>query len=98
VPRINAKVYNTKGLFFGKSAPAPPQGGLYNDKATGLFLGFHGNRQPTSDQVGAVPIPLLTDRIYSPIDGDWNSYGHAFIRQVDPLPLEINGMYPVMAM
>jgi hypothetical protein len=98
VPRINAKVYNTKGLFFGKSAPAPPQGGLYNDKATGLFLGFHGNRQPTSDQVGAVPIPLLTDRIYSPIDGDWNSYGHAFIRQVDPLPLEINGLYPVMAM
>jgi hypothetical protein len=93
VPRPVLKVDNTKGLFFSHKGPAVDEGETYNDSAAGMFQGFTGNRQSIQDVVGKPGVALVSRKITSPIDGDWNSLGRVFIRQVDPCPMEINAIY-----
>lgn len=92
VPRVTVKVNNTKGLFFSRGGKNPG-----TDSAQGFQRGFHKNNVSTQDLVGAPAVPLLTTQIKAPLDGNWNSYGRVLIRQVDPAPVEIVGIFPATA-
>ncbi len=50
-------------------------------------------RVPT--QVPADPPPLITDFVKQPIRSEWNSHGRIFVRQIDPIPLNVLAAIPM---
>ena len=87
-PRVVVKVDNTKGLFFANGELQP-----VDDTAKGFQKGFFGNRQPTFDVQGGPLVNLIQESIEAPVDGKWSHLGRVFIRQVDPCPVEIVGIF-----
>ncbi|HVZ80304.1 MAG TPA: hypothetical protein VHE12_05800 [bacterium] len=86
VGQITLKVNRTKGLFFGPKAPD-------DDTVEGLK---RSHNQDDRDVIGTPNVaasPLNDDLIDCKPDGDWNRHGRVFVRQADPLPVEIVGIY-----
>jgi len=83
VNRVGVSVYKSRGIFAGPKAPTgdDPIEGLYEVKVR-------------SDELYNDPVSLATDLLNVNIDASWNSRGRVFIRQVDPLPLTILGVFP----
>lgn len=91
IDRVNVKVDYSKGLFFSNTVPS-------NDTSAGMKQGYYGNRQSTQDTVptagaGGINTPLLTKTIKAELDGSWEEGAQTFIRQVDPSPAEIVGIF-----
>lgn len=89
ITRIAAYVINTRGVFAGRRNPdtdplntaADPLFGLYEKKPEVIA---------TYDDVW----PLETRPIYINIEANWNRNGRVFIRQVDPVPMQIVALVP----
>lgn len=80
---------------------------LFVEKSRGIWT---GPKPPTNDAVDATeglteakcrsdedqesPVNLKTDSVDVPINGEWNTNGRVFIRQIDPLPLHILAVAP----
>lgn len=77
------------------------------EKSRGMWVGFREPEDETyapleglvepkarNDESYDVPISLATEKFDVPIEGNWNDHGRVFIRQVDPLPLTVLGIYP----
>lgn len=80
---------------------------MYVESSRGIWA---GRRPPTSDTVDPLeglrelkirndetmgePVSLRSEPVGIIIDGDWNSNGRVFVRQVDPIPLTILSVAP----
>lgn len=75
----------SRGLFIGSEPP--------EDDSIDPLEGLEEYKART-DEGYDEPIELLTDTLTVNIQPQWNSNGRVFLRQVDPLPLEILGVAP----
>lgn len=85
VTSVRLYVEASRGIFAG---PQPPSG---DDPLEGLYE-FKGRNAETYDE----PTSLKTDVIEIKTKSLWNTNGRVFVRQVDPLPLNILGIFPDM--
>lgn len=85
VGRLTIDVEETRGLFAGGRPPSDdttdPLEGLYEIKIR-------------SDEGYDDPVDLETGTIDIVLQGEFNSNGRVFIRQIDPLPATILAVYP----
>lgn len=82
VSRVSAKVYKSRGIFAGASAPS-------DDGLDGLYELKTRDSESTDD-----PPDLLTETVEINIRPEWNSSGSVCLRQVDPLPMTILSVMP----
>lgn len=85
VSRVNCYLENSRGLWVG---PQPPDSDLTDPLQRMTELKIR-NLENYDD-----PVALATQIVPINIEPHWNSNGRVFIRQVDPLPLTINAVYP----
>lgn len=84
VPRVTLHILDSNGIFVGNSEP---DGSDYTEGLTEMKLrtvGSYDNSELYSGKYEVVIRP------------EWNSNGKLFIRQVDPLPLQILAIHPVV--
>lgn len=85
VGRVYMQVSKTRGLFVGpKQPPVASMGQPALDPLANLYEFKIREYEGYSS-----PINLQTGQEYIAIDGQWNSNGRVFVRQVDPLPAAI---------
>jgi hypothetical protein len=87
VSRVLLMVKESRGIFAG-----PGWGPTADDPLANMQ-----EARTRDDNAGYGPIELLTDTLEVPIETDWNSNGRLLVRQVDPLPLTVLSIAPIMA-
>lgn len=85
VGKVTLQVQNTRGLFVG---PANPDGTNLTGSSLTNLTEISIRQSETYDQ----PVALQTGKIAVDIEPQWDSNGHVFIRQVDPLPFSVIGI------
>jgi len=85
VSRVSVQLNNSRGGWFG---PKEPAGTDLLENLTEMKL------RDTEDLTD--PIALQTGDVHVNILPEWNSNGRVFIRQVDPVPLTISSIAPVV--
>lgn len=88
--KVTVKVDRTKGLFFGRDTPA-------DDTVATLTRSHNDDTQDIIGVLGKAANDMLDTQIECTVDGSWDKYGRAFLRQPDPLPVEIVGIYAGVA-
>lgn len=91
VQEVTVHVQDTAGFYAG---PKPP------DSDTTDPLQYLTPVKSRSSESYDDPPSLRTDKVQVQIQGEWNSNGRIFIRQIDPAPMSIlaiapGGMFPV---
>lgn len=84
VTRVGLWIQASRGCWMGPSAPT----------GTDPTAGLRELKIRSGTQVPADPNPLVTDFVKQDIRGEWNSHGRIFIRQVDPVPLNVLAAIP----
>jgi hypothetical protein len=87
VSRVLLMVKESRGIFVG-----PGWGPSDDDPLANMQ-----EARPRDDDAGYGPVSLMTDTLEVPIESDWNSNGRLLVRQVDPLPLTVLSIAPIMA-
>jgi hypothetical protein len=87
VARVLLMVEDSRGIFVG-----PGWGPTAADPLANMQ-----EARTRDDNAGYGPIDLLTDTLEVAIETDWNSNGRLLVRQVDPLPLTVLSVAPIMA-
>lgn len=87
VSRVLLMVEESRGVFVG-----PGWGPTDDDPLANMQ-----EARTRDDDAGYGPIDLVTDTLEVPIETDWNSNGRLLVRQVDPLPLTVLSIAPIMA-
>lgn len=87
VARALVGVEQSRGIFVG-----PGWGPTADDPLANMQ-----EARTRDDNAGYGPIDLVTDTLEVPIETDWNSNGRLLVRQVDPLPLTVLSIAPIMA-
>lgn len=85
VNRVSMYLEKSRGVFIG---PKPPL-----DEESD-FLGGLVELKIRSEETMDEPVALTTDVVSVLLRSEWNGNGRIFIRQTDPIPLEINGIMP----
>jgi hypothetical protein len=85
VQRVTAYVDQTRGLWVGGKPPCNDS----VDPLEGLTEAKTREHEFYDD-----PIDLATKTIQINMQSGWNSNGRTFLRQVDPLPITVLGIYP----
>jgi hypothetical protein len=86
ISRVTLTVESTRGIWTG---PKPP-----TDDAVNAVEGLVAPRPRDSGLSYDDPPPLWTDNIDINIEGQWNTNGRVFIRQIDPVPMAILAVAP----
>jgi hypothetical protein len=86
ISRVTLTVESTRGIWTG---PKPP-----TDDAVNAVEGLVAPRPRESGSSYDEPPPLWTDNIDINIEGQWNTNGRVFIRQIDPVPMAILAVAP----
>lgn len=85
ITEVNVYLESSRGVFAGKDAPSDdttdPLEGLYEMKIR-------------DSEIMDDPVALKTGVAKIRIESGWNSNGRVFVRQVDPLPLNILAIMP----
>lgn len=89
ISRVSAYVTRTRGVFAG---PRNPDTDPLN--TTGDYLYGMTERKPDALDTYDDTWPLESKPIYINIESNWNRNGRVFIRQVDPVPLQIVTLVP----
>lgn len=87
VNNVFIKVYNTRGMFVGSNFPG-------NDGVDGLTDPEERTEDIDLGNIGNAAQKPQTKRHSIVIRNDWKSEGKLYIRQVDPLPMEILSIIP----
>lgn len=82
VASVTLQLEKTKGLWVGPKSPG-------NDSLDGLMELKVRQYEDYED-----PVKLVTGKESVIIQPEWNSSGHVFVRQVDPLPATILAVFP----
>jgi hypothetical protein len=85
IKAVSMHVQDTRGLFVGPKAPTDDA-----DDPLENLLELKIREEEGYDD----PVALATKVVKVPINGEWNSNGRVFIRQVDPLPMTILSIAP----
>ncbi|HEX7828650.1 MAG TPA: hypothetical protein VF787_03305 [Thermoanaerobaculia bacterium] len=88
ITRIGAWIQASRGLWYGRQAPADGTG-----TGSGSNKLFEQKIRTMNDDQSVAP-SLTTDYVKMDIQGEWNSNGRVFLRQVDPLPLNVLAVIP----
>jgi hypothetical protein len=83
VQKVTVRVEDTRGLFIGGKVPTG------SDETEFLDEPKLRNEEGYDD-----PVALFTGEFEVTIQGHWNSNGRVLLRQVDPLPMTVNAVYP----
>ena len=86
VSRVTVKLMQTKGLWFSGEEP--------DDDTTNDMV--YGDETKV-DVVGGTPVELIDTEMEPSIPGISDLYGSIFIRQADPVPCEIIGIFPAIS-
>lgn len=89
ISRVAAYVINTRGIFAGQRNPDTDPLNTSGDPLFGLM-----EKKPNVIMTYDSVWPLETKPIYINIEANWNRNGRIFIRQVDPLPMQIVSIVP----
>lgn len=84
---LTMKLRKTRGLFVGPMPPEEDTGNTTNSATYGLTEAKLRQNEHTEE-----PIELFDGDLKIPIRGKYSQGGRVFIRQVDPLPMEINAI------
>lgn len=84
VTRVGLWLEASRGCWMGRTAPT----------GTNAVEGLRELKIRSSSQTPADPNPLVTDFVKQDIQGAWNQNGRIFIRQVDPVPLNVLAVIP----
>lgn len=87
VSRALLFVKESRGIFVG-----PGDGPTDADPLANM-----DEARPRDDDAGYGPAELITDVVEVSTLADWNSNGRLLVRQVDPLPLTVLSIAPIMA-
>jgi hypothetical protein len=82
---LSMHVQDTRGVFIGPKAPEDDD----DDPLENLV-----QLKLRENEAWGEPDDLFTGVVSQPIEGQWNSNGRVFIRQVDPLPMTILSIAP----
>lgn len=83
---VRVSVEKSRGLWVGPKPPSDDD----DDPLENL-----SETHPSSDgQDNDAPPELKTEKLKVPIKNEWKSNGRVFMRQIDPLPLTILGVFP----
>lgn len=85
ITEVTARVYKTKGLWFGREAPS--------DDDTDALEGLTELKLRSNESMDD-PVALKTGVIDTIIETKWSEGGRVFLRQVDPLPLTLISLTP----
>lgn len=85
ITEVTARVYKTKGVWFGREAPS--------DDETDALEGLTELKLRSNESMDD-PVALKTGVIDTIIETKWSEGGRVFIRQVDPLPLTLISLTP----
>jgi len=83
--KFTAWFEKTRGIFSGPKAPADDA----DDPLDGLF-----ETEWRTDETQDEPPDLFTGTKSDLIRAEWNSHGRVFMRQVDPVPVTVQGIAP----
>lgn len=85
VTRVGLWVQASRGVWMGRTAPT----------GTDATAKLRELKIRSSNITPADPNPLVTDYVKQDIVGEWNSNGRVFIRQIDPVPLNVLAVIPL---
>lgn len=85
IGKVYIQVEKTRGLFVGDKMPLVAEPG---DPALDPLAGLIEFKVREYEGYSS-PIDLQTGKEYVAIDGQWNTSGRVFIRQIDPLPASV---------
>lgn len=88
ISAVTVWMQNTRGGFYGPRDPSEKEGW-----AGDIIQNLEEFKQ-REYEADNEPTRMLTDAVNLNIDGQWNSNGRVFIRQIDPLPMTINAIAP----
>jgi hypothetical protein len=89
VQAVTMYVESSRGIWAG---PKPPESNDLNENDDPLF-GLKELKIREAESYDS-PVELVTEQVTVAIEGEWNSNGRVFIRQVDPIPLTILSISP----
>ncbi len=88
ITAVTVWLQQTRGAFFGPRDPSEKEGW------TGDLLENLEELKQREYESDNEPTRMVTEPINKNFDGQWNSNGRVFIRQIDPLPITINAIAP----
>lgn len=89
ITRVAAYAINTRGVFAGQRNPDMDPLNTAEDPLYGLM-----ERKPEAIGTYDDVWPSETKPIYINIEANWNRFGRVFIRQVDPVPMQLVAISP----
>lgn len=79
-------VAGSRGIFCGREAPS--------EDAASAITGLRELKIRSATQTPSDPNPLVTNFVTVDISSNWNQHGRIFVRQVDPVPLNVLAAVP----